>query len=447
MSQTLTEIPGLLGTYSEISRLLDATSPEFLKPLRLQGAAEFAKVGFPTQHDEEFKYISFRELANAKFVPSYGATVSRFEIAEKTIAGKIDAISLTFINGQPAPELSHDHALPEGLWIGTLEDALLDHQGTINAHFAKIADLEGKLGTTNDERFRWLNQAYLDAAMVVIVKDHAQIEKPIRLDFVHLADHGFCAISPRVLIVMGENSSARIIESYTGLGGEYFVNGVTEIYQALNSRLDHIRIQDETREAFHVGTLSIKAEESSRFHGTSLQFGSKIARIDVDAFLNGENTETLLNGVSIGSGDQVIDNHTRIDHAKPNCNSFEVYKTILDDRAHGVFNGKIFVYEDAQKTDAKQTNKAVLLSREATINTKPQLEIFADDVKCTHGATIGKLQDEALFYLRARGIPKKDAEALLVYAFAAEVLEQIEIEALKDALETKLFSLLGSRGT
>ena len=442
MTQTLIPQSGLLTNYDETSRILDATTPEFLKPLRQLGAEEFAKVGLPNHKDEEFKYLSFREVEKINFQSSYGATVSRFDITDRTLAGKLDAITLTFVNGQHSPELSHDHVLPEGLWIGTLEDAILEREAEVHQYFSKIATLEGRLGSSNDERFKWLNQAFLDAAMVVIVKSNEKIAKPIHLNFIHLANHGPCAIYPRVLVILEDSAAAQIIESYNGLEGQYFINGLTEVFQESNSEFEHIRIQNETRDSFHIGTLAIEMKTGSRYHGTNLHFGAQLARLDLNAFLNGENIEALFNGVAIGSGDQVVDNHTRIDHAKPNCNSFEIYKTVLDDHATGIFNGKIFVYEDAQKTDAKQTNKAVLLSKNATINTKPQLEIFADDVKCTHGATVGKLQEDALFYLRARGIAKEEAESLLVYAFAADVLNMIPNADLKEVLEAKLFECL-----
>jgi Fe-S cluster assembly protein SufD len=186
----------------------------------------------------------------------------------------------------------------------------------------------------------------------------------------------------------------------------------------------------------------VHQEANSVYTSNSVGFGGQIVRNDLNVWLNGEHTETSLNGVAVGLGDQVVDNHTRIDHAMPNCHSFETYKTILGGRANGVFNGKIFVYKDAQKTDAKQTNQALLLSKRAAVNSKPQLEIFADDVKCTHGATVGQLREDALFYLRARGIPKKEAESLLVYAFAGEVIDKITIKEVREALEKVLFQTL-----
>jgi len=445
MPETLIATTGLLVDYPQTRSLIDATSPSILSPLRDRGFKKFTEFGIPTTKDEEFRYISLKILEEEHFKAAYGAIVDRFELSEKTVTGKIEATTLAFINGQAAPELSHHHALPEGIWVGTLEDALLDHEDLVMSHIGKIATLDGRLGSTNDERFCDLNSAFLDEGAVIVIEDNVELDHPIHLQFISRANHGLMSEFPRTLILVGENSAAKVIESYVGLDGSYFSCPVTEVYLAKSARLEHVRVQDETSSAVHVATLAVTQEEGSTYTSNSIHFGSQIARLDVNVYLQGENIASWLNGVSVGTGSQVIDNHTRIDHAFPNCNSFEVYKSVLDDEAKGVFNGKIFVYQDAQKTDAKQTNKAVLLSRKAAMDTKPQLEIFADDVKCTHGATIGQLSAEALFYLQSRGIPLSEARSLLVYAFAAEVMEKISIPELKEALETKLLSRLGTK--
>jgi len=261
------------------------------------------------------------------------------------------------------------------------------------------------------------------------------------------ADHGPFAAYPRTLIVLEEGSEAKVLESYVGLGGRYFTNAVTEISLSRNSHFEHTRFQMESLEAIHIGTVACEQEEDSVLTSNNAMFGAKTARLDANFWVGGEHAETWLNGTYVGMGEQVVDNHTRIDHAVPNCNSFEVYKGILGGKATGVFNGKIFVYEDAQKTDAKQTNQAILLSPTAQVNTKPQLEIFADDVKCTHGATVGQLREDARFYLRSRGIPLAQADAILVYAFAAEVLEKISVPQVRDALEAALNKKLDEGAT
>ncbi len=374
--------------------------------------------------------------ANSAFLTA--PLVDRHQVAEHPI-GKLDAITVAFINGQYAPELSTDHVQAHGVFIGTLEDGFLSHEATILEHLGKIATLEGRLGSSNDERFTHLNTAYLGEGAFVYVPKGVDVETPIHILWVSDAEHGPFASHPRTLLVLEDGASAKVFESFIGRKGTYFTNSVTEVYVGNRANLEHVKFQDETGSSVHVANVAYHQEADSVLASTNINFGGKLVRNDLNAWLNGEHTETTLNGVNLGLNDQAIDNHTRIDHAKPNGNSFEVYKSIMGGHSVGVFNGKIFVYEDAQKTDAKQTNQAVLLSPNATFNTKPQLEIFADDVKCTHGATIGKLQDEALFYLRSRGIPLAEARALLVYAFAAEVLEKISVAHARESLEAILF--------
>ena len=245
-----------------------------------------------------------------------------------------------------------------------------------------------------------------------------------------------------MLIVLEDGATAKVIESYVGLDGVYFNNAVTEVVLGRDAVLEHNRVVAETSDSVHVGNLAIHQEASSVYTSNSFVLGGKIARNDVNVWHAGAHIETWLNGAFVITDGQVVDNHTRIDHAFPDCRSFEVYKHVIRDQSTGIFNGKIFVYEDAQRTDAKQTNQALLLSSNATMNTKPQLEIFADDVKCTHGATIGQLSEDSMFYLRARGIPKAEAQALLVYAFAGEVINKVTVPDLRAALEAAVYEKL-----
>lgn len=442
MVSSLLEKPlSLVANWKQLRRLLDSYGPPSLVEFREQAIAKFEGKGFPTTKDEEFKYTPLRGLSETEFVPAYGATVSKADV-RATVLGKIEGVTLGFVNGQYAPELSDVQGLPEGAYVLPFSEAFEADQDLLMTHLGKIATLENRLGTTNDERFVSLNDAHIHEGAFVYLPKNSTVEVPIHLVFVSQADHGSFAAYPRILIVAEENSEAKVIETYQGLGGTYFNNCVTEIFVGKNARLEHVIYQDETKTAHHIAGVYGHQEGGSTWTSTNVQFGSKVSRNDVNLYAGGEHTESRLNGVYLGQDDQIIDNHTRIDHAMPNCNSFEVYKGILDDRAVGVFNGKIFVYLDAQKTDAKQTNQALLLSGTASINTKPQLEIFADDVKCTHGATIGQLRDDALFYLRARGIPEAQARAVLIYAFAAEVLEQVSHKGVKNALEAALFAKL-----
>jgi Fe-S cluster assembly protein SufD len=433
----------IIENWSVLRNLLATYGPDWLQAKRSDALDRFEAVGFPTAKDEEFKYLPLRALADAKFSPAYGALVDRHEVSPRPL-GNVDAITLAFINGEYAPELSSANALPAGVFIGSLKDAWeLEHR-LIDAHLTRIATLEGKLGSTNDERFIDLNTAFISEGAVVHIPKGVALDQPIHLLFVTRADHGPLASFPRTLIILEDGSEAKLIENYLGLDGVYFNNSVTEIWMGRDAILEHTKLQQETSDSVHIANISTHQEAGSTYTSNLINIGAKIARNDVNVALNGVHTETWLNGVSVGVGEQVIDNHTRIDHEQPNCNSFEVYKSILDDHATGVFNGKIFVYQDAQKTDAKQTNQSLLLSPHAQINTKPQLEIFADDVKCTHGATVGQLREDAMFYLRSRGVPKKEAEALLIYAFAAEVLEKVTIAQVRDSLEALMFDKLNS---
>ena len=442
MTELKTDTHSFIKNFDLLKGLLATLGPEALVDLRERAFRSYTEFGIPTTRDEEFKYLPLKSLEEIDYKPAYGATVDRQDM-EKTILGLVDAITVTFVNGEYAPELSSAQTLPEGVFVGSLKDGIEFHESTILEHLGGIATLRNKLGSTNDERFVNLNTAYLGEGAFVYLPKSVSLDHPIHLQFLSKADHGALASYPRVLIVLEENSDAKILESYVGLEGNYFTNTVSEVKVGPNAILEHNRIQFETAEAIHIGNTSVDQAENSIYTSNNINFGSQVARNDINVWLDGEHTETWLNGASVGLDDQVIDNHTRIDHAKPNCNSFEVYKAILGGHSTGVFNGKIFVYEDAQKTDAKQTNQAILLSPTATINTKPQLEIFADDVKCTHGATVGQLREDATFYLQSRGIPKKEAQAILVFAFAAEVLAKVTIPGVREILEKILFERLG----
>lgn len=446
MSVIQAQRSSLLACREPIAGLLSTFGPREFQSVRDAGLLEFETLGVPTTKHEEWKYTPLRALEEIEWEAAYGANIYRPEI-EKTPLGSLKAITLTFVNGQYAPELSTEQVLQGGAVVCNLEDGFETYPEIVRGNLTKLAGKkEGKLGDFLDAPFVALNSAFLAEGAFVYVPDGVVIEEPIHIQFVSKAEAPFAA-HPRTLIVIGDRAQARVIESYVGLGGTYFNNAVTEVVVGKEAIFEHVKAQFETPEAFHIATTQTLQHGSSTYHSANVSFGARLARNDVNLWLDGEHSESRLDGVYVGTDEQIIDNHTRIDHAMPNCNSFEVYKGILTDHATGVFNGKIYVYEDAQKTDAKQTNQALLLSPTATINTKPQLEIFADDVKCTHGATVGQIREDALFYLRARGIPRKQAESLLVYAFAAEVLEKISIEPVVKALEQALFQQLGGGST
>jgi Fe-S cluster assembly protein SufD len=248
---------------------------------------------------------------------------------------------------------------------------------------------------------------------------------------------------PRTLVILGKGSQSQIVETYVGRSGQsYFTNAVTEVFVGENAVLDHYKVQEESVDAYHVASLHVHAARSATFSSHSFALGGKLTRNDAVATMAGEGAECTLNGLYLADGERLVDNHTTIDHAMPHCPSHEIYKGIIGGKARAVFNGKIIVRQDAQKTDAKQTNRALLLSDDATINTKPQLEIFADDVKCTHGAAIGQLDEDAVFYLRARGLTYQEARDMLIHAFAGDILDRVKIDLLRAALEEELYAQL-----
>jgi len=287
-----------------------------------------------------------------------------------------------------------------------------------------------------------LNTAFLEDGAFVVIAANAVVADPIHLIVIN-GGAGKMMAHPRTLIVAGPNSRASIAQTFLGAAGEcHFTNVVTEVSMGENAHLDLYSDQRETDTAYHLSSMHIQLQRHSTFRSRTVTLGGKLVRNDITAVLAGDGAHVALDGCYLVDGDRLVDNHTTIDHATPHCTSHELYKGILDGKSRAVFNGRIIVREDAQKTDAKQTNRALLLSDEAQVNSNPQLEIFADDVKCTHGAAIGQLDDEALFYLRARGLTERDARDMLIHAYAGEVLEGIAIEPLRVQLERELFTQL-----
>ncbi len=408
------------------------TGAVWLTDARAEGLASHLAYGVPTTRHEEWKYTSLRGLVEAgpwALAPEAGPD------ADAVLAWEVpgvDTYRIVFVNGRHAPSLSSSGSI-EGLEIGVLSAS----------DDARLAELVDHATDVRRHGFAGLNSAlFMDGALIRLARG-CRPDRPVHV--LHVSTGGGVRF-PRVLVVCEPESDATLIETYASLDATPgFTDAVTEIYVAPNAHLEHIKVQRENEASFHIALTGVRQEHDSAYNGYSVTFGGALTRNDLNVFLGGSNIHSRMDGVYALTGDQLCDNHTRLDHAFPHCDSFEVYKGVLDDRSTGVFNGKIFVHEDAQKTDAKQTNQAILLSRHATVNTKPQLEIFADDVKCTHGATIGQLREEALFYLQSRGISKNDAEALLVYAFASEVLEKITVPALRASLEAALYEKLGAR--
>jgi Fe-S cluster assembly protein SufD len=348
--------------------------------------------------------------------------------------------TLVFVNGRYAPGLSTFAAAPAGVTVRNLAGAFAAHADLLRTHLGQYAALE-------QSGFTALNTAFVKDGLFVHVPAGADAGAPVHAVFVTDGRADGAATHPRNLILVERGGRAAVIESYVGLGGgAYFTNAVTEAVVEHGAFLEHSKIQRESEQAFHVGTTHLHQDQDSRSLSFSVSFGGAICRNNLDLVLDGPGIESQLLGMYMGRGRQEVDNHTSILHAHPNCSTREIYKGILDGRSHGIFNGKIYVTPEAQKTDAKQTNRALLLSDTARIDTKPQLEIFADDVKCTHGATVGSLDPLATFYLKSRGIGSARSRKILTYAFAAEVLEEMPHEAVRRQLEDVVMSRLEGLG-
>jgi Fe-S cluster assembly protein SufD len=420
-----------LSNFAQFEKSMPVKGPAWLHQLRNAAIDRFAETGFPTLKDEEWRFTNVAPIAKVPFRIAQSFEVSgraAQDLDSLTFAGD-NCHRLVFVNGRFAPKLSLVGSLPDGVIVSNLAAILDTDANSVKPHLARHADFE-------KHPFFALNTAFLQDGAFVSIPKGKIVQEPIHLVFLATSGNGPTAIYPRNLILAGINSQATLIESYISFNNDvYFTNAVTEIVAAENAVLDHYKLQRESTEAFHIATMQVHLDKSSNFASHAITLGAAIARNDVNARLDAEGVECTLNGLYLASGRQLIDNHTRIDHAKPHGTSHELYKGILDGKARGVFNGKIYVHPDAQKTDAKQTNKTLLLSEDAVIDTKPQLEIFADDVKCTHGATIGQLADEAIFYLRSRGIGNEEARGLLTFAFANDIIGRIKVEPLRARLE------------
>lgn len=427
-----------LSHFAELEARLAGHRLPWLQRIREAAISHFAELGFPTTRQEEWRFTNVAPLTKIAFQPADGLELDGVTAGalKRFTFGGLDCTQLVFVNGHFSQELSTVRPVRDGIKVGSLADALGSDGQRVEPYLAHHAGYQ-------DHAFVALNTAFIEDGAFVYVPRGNDFEQPIHLLFV-ARSHGEPTVShPRNLIIVGDNSQVAIVESYVGLdGGVYFTNAVTEIVAGQNAVIDHYRLQQESAEAFHLATLAVRQDRSSNFTSHSISLGGALVRNDVKARLNAEGVECTLNGLYMASGHQLVDNHTSIDHAKPHCSSHELYKGVLDGKAKGVFSGKIIVRPDAQKTDAKQTNKNLLLSADSVIDTKPQLQIYADDVKCTHGATVGQLDKDAVFYLRSRGIGHEDARSLLTYAFANEIISRIKIPSIREQLNAAVLQWL-----
>jgi Fe-S cluster assembly protein SufD len=433
------ETPGIfLKHFARLEEKL-GRNDGWLHDLRKNAIKRFAELGFPTTRLEDWKNTNVSPIAQIPFQAAEfrwdGLTDDRLsELPLAHSAFRECCSRIVFVNGHYSPQLSSSD-IPERIVVGSLASAIKQNAPRIKEHLARSAAYQ-------QQAFVALNTAFLEDGAYVDIPDGVTADTPIYILFVSTADESI-ASHPRSLIIVGENSQAAIIEDYLALGdGSYFTNAVTEITAREHSRVEHYSLQDENEKAFHVSTISVNQARSSSLTAHSVSLGGSLVRNDIIVALDGEGAECTLNGLYIADGKQHVDNHTVIDHVQPHCASRELYKGILDDQSSAVFNGTIVVRKDAQKTDARQSNKNLLLSEGATINSKPQLEINADDVKCAHGTSIGHLDEDSVYYLRSRGVGLAEARTVLTYGFANDVLNRMKVDAVRVRLECALLARL-----
>ena len=406
---------------------LNGQSASAIHTIRKDAFSQFENYGFPTTKLEEWKYTNVEEISKTDFnLDSADNQLQQSDINQFFI-DNLDCYKLVFVNGRFEKKLSDSFDLDSDFNILDLQDSLTEEK--VMNSLTKLADYKA-------DSFVALNTAFMNNGIVINIKNDKFIKKPFFLLYVSTSQSNSNLNQSRILFNAEVNSQAMVIESFQSLeSNSDLSNIVSEFFLAENAKVDHIKIQNQSESSFHVSNLFARQEKNSFFNTVDINLGGKITRSNSYTRLAGEGSECVLNGVYVGRETQHIDNRTVIEHEKPHCLSTEIYKGIVGDNARGVFNGKIHVHPDAQKTNAIQNNSGLLLSDSASIDTKPQLEIYADDVRCTHGATIGQLDEDALFYLRTRAIDLKQAKKMLVNAFAGEVIDQIENEVLRERIQ------------
>jgi Fe-S cluster assembly protein SufD len=426
----------LVGKFSQFESA--AQQPKWLAPLRKAGIASFADQGFPTLHDEDWRFTNVAPIANLPFQLAREVVVNGAETKALAAAvfTKLPGHRLVFVNGFFSAKLSSIKPVSDGVRIENLSGALAKDSGFIEKNLGKYAH-------TANNTFAALNQAFFTDGAFIFVPAGVAIAEPVQLIYISSAKNSGEVILPRNLIIAEANSKLTVVESYISTGNvAYFTNAVTEILAGDNAAVEHIKLQDESADAFHIATIAGEFGRASNVTVHSFALGAKLSRTNIRTKLAGEGLECILNGLYLTRGEQLADHHMIVEHAQPHCASHEYFNGILDDKSKGVFHGRIYVHPIAQKTDAKQTNKNLLLSDDAMADTKPQLEIYADDVKCTHGATIGQLNDESIFYLRSRGIGPDNARRMLIHAFAGEIIERVQCAPVREELDKLVWDRL-----
>lgn len=422
-------ITSLDGAFQSFETALNGERNSAIHKIRKEAFSSFKDQGFPTLKNEEWKYTNVNPILKSGVIESepHASSITKEDVVPFLIPN-LEAETVVLVNGKLDKGLSTISDV-NGLTIKGFNEALKEDKSTIEKYFAQYGDYKANAFTA-------LNTAFANDGLFIHIEKGKTIEKPIVILQLTDATKGTAFYQPRQLIVAEQNSEAKILEIQASLGeNENFGNVVSEIKVAQEARLEFYKLQNDSENSSLVDTIEVAQEASSLFSCYTLSLNGKVIRNNTNILLDGENIESHMYGLYLLKGTTHVDNHTLADHAKPNCFSNELYKGIMQDKSTGVFNGKVMVRQDAQKTNAFQSNNNLLLSDDASINTKPQLEIFADDVKCSHGATTGQLDEDALYYLRSRGISKEKAKALMVRAFAEDVIQEVKIDPFKKHLE------------
>lgn len=431
----------LLEDFMKFESALNGESKSKFHEIRKDAIVTFERLGFPVKKLEEWKYTNINPILKHEFktnLTSAESGLSREEIKDFLFEEK-NINLLVFVNGKYSEKLSVIETDNDKVYLGNFHEGKEKFGSVTEQHFSKYADYKNQSLTA-------LNTAFAEDGAFIYARKGAEIKEPVHILYISDSRKESYLCQPRNLIVIEEGASIKIAEEYYSIGDNYsFTNAVTEIFCGANSSVERYKIQSEGENAYSVNTTNVKQGKDSRFSDTTVSWGGAITRNNLCAMFNGTNTECHFYGLYLLNGNQHVDNHTLADHAMPNCYSNELYKGIIDDKATGVFNGKIMVREDAQKTNAYQSNGNILLSSDATVYSKPQLEIFADDVKCSHGATTGQLNEDEMFYLQARGIGKEEARVLLLNAFAGDVIDSVKIDSLREKLEKTLSEKLSRK--
>lgn len=421
----------LLEGFARLETKRNGADPIWLKGLRQAAFQWVSERGFPSTKDEAWKYTPVGAILKVPFKPAepgMGHRLSHEAIGQ--LAANVGGTRLIFVNGYFAPALSSLSQLPKGVKVTSLASALIEDG-------ERLEPILSRPFRDQPHAFTALNAALVEDGAFVDIPPHVVLDEPIHLLYLTDTNASALASHPRSIILAGAGSRATIIESYAGiLGDVYLTNAVTEVVLDEGATVEHYKLQNETETAFHVALLNVRQNAGSRFSSFLLALGSSIGRHEVKVRLEGKGATVLLNGLYMPHGEQHLDNPTTIEHTSPACTSRELYKGVVDGHGRGVFDGRIVVHPGAAKTDASQTNKNLLLSEWAQVDTRPRLEIFADDVKCAHGAAVGQLDEDAVFYLRSRGVPRLVARSLLTYAFVREVVQLIDLGSLRSWVET-----------